>query len=85
MRKRARELGIKIGSMETGKQNQITDVPGVKVGHVTLLEDLENGECIRTGVTAILPHEGNLFKEKVPAGCFVLNGYGKSTGLVQLE
>lgn len=65
-----------------GKRNLITDVPGVKVGHVTL-EDA--GKDIHTGVTAILPHEGNLFQEKVLAGVSVINGFGKSAGLVQVE
>lgn len=65
-----------------GKRNLITDVPGVKVGHVTL-EDV--GKDIHTGVTAILPHEGNLFQEKVLAGVSVINGFGKSAGLVQVE
>lgn len=64
----------------SGKRNLITDIPGVKVGHVTI----KDGE-INTGVTAILPHGGNLFKEKVMAGCAVLNGFGKSLGLVQIE
>ena len=63
----------------SGKRNLITDIPGVKVGHATI----KDGE-INTGVTAILPHGGNLFKEKVMAGCAVLNGFGKSLGLVQI-
>lgn len=65
-----------------GKKNLLTDVPGVKVGHITL-EDQEKD--IHTGVTAILPHGGNLFKDKVMAGVSVINGFGKSTGLVQIE
>ena len=65
-----------------GKKNKITDVPGVKVGHVTLNEQAKG---IHTGVTAILPHEGNLFKEKTAAGVSVINGFGKSAGLVQIE
>lgn len=65
-----------------GKRNLITDVPGVKVGHVTLRDDEKD---IHTGVTAILPHEGNLFKDKVAAGVSVINGFGKSVGLVQIE
>lgn len=65
-----------------GRKNLITDVPGVKVGQVTL----ENSEKdIHTGVTAIFPHRGNLFREKVMAGVAVINGFGKSTGLVQVE
>lgn len=78
--KRIRDYGILIGTMETGKLNSITDVKGVKVGHVTLKD-----ENIMTGVTAILPHEGNIFKEKVMASSSVINGFGKTTGLVQLE
>src|SRR5512134_2503178 len=80
-RKRARELGIAPGILPAGKWNAITDVHGVKVGHVTLIE----GEDIRTGVTAILPHDGNLFQEKVPAGIVVGNGFGKLMGLTQVE
>jgi D-aminopeptidase len=75
--------------MEPGPLNAITDVPDVRVGHVTLIEGsgpLERGRGpIRTGVTAILPHGGNLFREKVPAGLFVLNGFGKCFGQEQIE
>ncbi len=78
--KRIRDFGISIGNIKTGKYNSITDVPGVKVGHSTL--DKEN---IKTGVTAILPHERNMFKEKVIGACHVINGFGKSTGLIQIE
>lgn len=80
-RKRVRELGITPGVLPVGKWNAITDVPGVKVGHVTLIE----GEDVRTGVTAILPHGGNLFQEKVPAGIVVGNGFGKLMGSTQVE
>ena len=80
-RKRARELGIVPGILPVGPWNSITDVRGVKVGHVTLIE----GEDIRTGVTAILPHDGNLFQEKVPAGIAVGNGFGKLMGATQVE
>src|SRR5512143_1456354 len=80
-RKRARDLGIKPGILPTGKWNAITDVPGVKVGHVTLIE----GDDVRTGVTAILPHGDNLFQDKVPAGIVVGNGFGKLTGFTQVE
>lgn len=76
-----RELGVKIGVMKTGKNNAITDVPGVKVGHKTLI----SGEDIRTGVTAIIPHEGNLFRKKVPAAIFVGNGFGKLAGYTQVK
>ena len=67
---------------EKGKRNLITDVPGVKVGHVTLQDE---GKHIHTGVTAVFPHEENLFKEKVPAAVSVINGFGKSAGLIQIE
>lgn len=77
---RARDLGIKIGVMTPGKLNAITDVSGVKVGQVTLSE----GSAVRTGVTAILPHGGNLFQEKVPAAIYVGNGFGKLAGSTQV-
>ncbi len=80
-RQRARELGIVPGIFPTGKWNAITDVAGVKVGHVTLIE----GDDIRTGVTAILPHDGNVYQDKVPAGIAVGNGFGKLTGFTQVE
>ncbi|QTD39615.1 P1 family peptidase [Sporosarcina sp. Te-1] len=70
--------------MERGKWNAITDVPGVKVGHVTLEEQREE-EYLCTGVTALLPHGGNVFEQKVRAASFVLNGFGKTAGLIQLE
>jgi D-aminopeptidase len=79
--KRARDHGIEIGIFHTGKMNAITDVPGVKVGQVTLRE----GDSVNTGVTAILPHDGNIFQQKVPAGIFVANGFGKLTGYTQVE
>lgn len=71
--------------MKKGKWNAITDVPNVKVGHVTLDEELPNEGAIRTGVTAILPHAGNLFEQKVPAASFILNGFGKTVGLIQVD
>ncbi|QNF32609.1 P1 family peptidase [Adhaeribacter swui] len=80
-RKRAREYGLKIGILPTGKNNAITDVPGVKVGHVTLT----TGENVRTGVTAIVPHASNLFQEKVPAAVYVGNGFGKLAGSTQVQ
>jgi D-aminopeptidase len=87
MNMKIRDRGIVIGRMFPAANNCITDVPGVMVGHVTLDEQLdEKGEeyaC--TGVTAILPHGGNLFREKVTAASYVLNGFGKTTGLVQLN
>lgn len=76
----ARDFGIVCGIMPTGVKNAITDVPGVQVGHHTL----RDGD-INTGVTAILPHDGNLYRRKVLAACDVVNGFGKSTGLVQIE
>lgn len=79
--KRLRDLGIQIGVMQPGLWNAITDVPGVKVGHTTLIE----GSSVRTGVTAILPHSGNLFQEKVPAAIFVGNGFGKLAGSTQVQ
>lgn len=79
--KRARDYGIEIGILRTGSYNAITDVPGVKVGQVTLRE----GDSVRTGVTAILPHDGNIFQQKVPAGIFVGNGFGKLAGFTQVE
>lgn len=78
--KRPRELGVGIGVLPTGTYNAITDVAGVKVGHVTLIK----GDSIRTGVTAILPFDGNIFQHKVPAGVFVGNGFGKLAGSTQL-
>ncbi|MCZ2151611.1 MAG: P1 family peptidase [Bryobacterales bacterium] len=80
-RQRARELGIKPGVLPPGKWNAITDVAGVRTGHVTLIE----GDSIRTGVTAILPHPGNIFQEKVPAAVFVANAFGKLAGGTQVE
>jgi D-aminopeptidase len=71
---------IIIGKMKKGPKNLITDVEGVKVGHVTL-----DDKNIKTGVTAIIPHGGNLFKEKVMASSHVINGFGKSMGIVQIE
>ena len=80
-RPRIRELGVKPGVLATGKWNAITDVEGVRVGHRTIVE----GESIRTGVTAILPHGGNLFQKKVPAAVFVGNGFGKAAGFLQVR
>ena len=78
---RARDFGIAPGPMPTGPLNAITDVPGVAVGQITL----DRGDTIRTGVTAILPHAGNIFAEKVPAGIVVANGFGKLMGLSQVR
>lgn len=79
--KRVRDYGIKIGILRPGQHNAITDVNGVKVGHVTLTE----GTQIRTGVTAILPHSGNVFQEKVPAAIYLGNGFGKLAGYSQVK
>jgi D-aminopeptidase len=80
-RPRAREIGLKVGILPTGKLNAITDVAGVLVGHQTIVQ----GENVRTGVTAILPHGGNLFREKVPGAMFVGNGFGKLMGSTQVD
>jgi len=81
VRPRAREFGLQLGTLPPGPLNAITDVAGVKVGQVTLRE----GDRVRTGVTAILPHGGNIFQDKVPAGIAVANAYGKLTGSTQVE
>ena len=78
--KRLRNFGIKIGSLKTGLRNAITDVPGVKVGHATI----DNSE-VKTGVTVIMPHEGNIFREKVIAASHVINGFGKTVGTIQIN
>jgi D-aminopeptidase len=77
---RARDLGLACGSLPPGEHNSIADVPGVTVGHTTLIE----GD-VRTGVTAVLPHGGDVFRDKVVAAAVVLNGFGKSTGLAQVN
>jgi len=79
-RPRAREFGLIVGVLPTGPLNAITDVAGVKVGQVTVIQ----GQDVRTGVTAILPHGGNIYQDKVPAGISVGNGYGKLTGVTQV-
>ncbi|HLG43659.1 MAG TPA: P1 family peptidase, partial [Nitrospirales bacterium] len=88
-RKRLRDLGIVIGRLAPGANNAITDVQGVRVGHVTLVRGagkLRPGEGpVRTGVTAILPHGGDLWREKVPAATWVLNGTGEMTGSIWIE
>jgi D-aminopeptidase len=80
-RPRVRDAGVKVGILPTGPLNAITDVSGVLVGHTTLVR----GDNIRTGVTAIIPHGGNLFREKVPGGVFVGNGFGKLAGATQVN
>lgn len=81
LRPRARDLGIRPGILQPGPLNAITDVAGVRAGHSTVVR----GQHVRTGVTVILPHGGNLFREKVPAGVFVGNGFGKLMGSTQIE
>src|SRR5438132_5554033 len=80
-RPRVRDLGVTIGALPTGPLNAITDVEGVRVGHATLIR----GDNIRSGVTAILPHGGNLFQEKVAGAIFVGNGFGKIMGTTQVD
>lgn len=78
---RVRDLGVSPGVLVPGERNAITDVDGVKVGHRTLTE----GDAVRTGVTAVLPHGGNLFREKVPAAVYTANGFGKAAGFEQVR
>ncbi len=80
-RGRARDFGVYTGILKTGKYNAITDVSGVKVGHTTVIK----GDSVRTGVTAIIPHDGNIFQDKLPAAVFIGNGFGKSMGLSQIK
>ena len=80
-RARIRSYGITPGVMTPGTWNALTDVPGVKVGHKTLTA----GDSVRTGVTVILPHEGNIFQDKVPAAVSVGNGFGKALGFTQVR
>src|SRR2546430_4668134 len=80
-RPRARDVGVVVGVLPTGPLNAITDVAGVSVGHTTLIK----GDNVRTGVTAILPHGGNLFREKVPAAVFIGNAFGKLAGSTQVN
>lgn len=79
-KKRMRDYGINTGIFRTGQYNAITDVPGVTVGHVTKIE----GEDMRTGVTAIIPHQGNIFRNKIPAAIYAGNGFGKLAGVTQV-
>jgi D-aminopeptidase len=80
-RPRASDLGLKVGILPTGPIDAITDVAGVEVGHTTIIR----GDDVRTGVTAILPHSGNLFREKVPGAVFVGNAFGKLAGSTQVN
>jgi len=88
-RSRARDIGIEIGHFETGPHNAITDVEGVMVGHCTIIKGkgklIPGKGPVRTGVTVILPHQNNPFKMKVRASAFVINGFGKPIGLIQLN
>jgi D-aminopeptidase len=81
IRQRPRDLGVVPGILQPGRLNSITDVAGVRVGHETVIR----GDSVRTGVTAILPHDGNIFREKVPGAIFVQNGFGKLTGISQVN
>jgi D-aminopeptidase len=80
-RPRAREAGVTVGVLPPGPLNAITDVAGVRVGHATVIA----GDRVRTGVTAVLPHAGNLFREKVPGAVFIGNAFGKLTGSTQVN
>jgi D-aminopeptidase len=80
-RPRARDAGVVIGVLPSGPHNAITDVAGVRVGHATVIK----GDNIRTGVTAVLPHAGNLFRDRVPGAVFVGNGFGKLMGSTQVN
>lgn len=80
-RPRARDVGLIVGILPTGPLNAITDVNDVRVGHTTVIE----GDSVRTGVTAILPHGGNIYRERVPAAIYVGNGFGKLLGITQLR
>ncbi len=79
--RRAGDIGLSIGVITPGHWDAITDVPGVRVGQVTLVA----GDSIRTGVTAVLPHDGNIFRQKVPAAVYVGNGFGKLSGTTQVQ
>ncbi|TRO47044.1 S58 family peptidase, partial [Candidatus Bathyarchaeota archaeon] len=79
-RVRARDFGVVLGDLEKGDLNAITDVEGVGVGHSTVI----SGDDVRTGVTAIVPHQGNPFEDKVIAAVDLFNAYGKATGLPQI-
>ena len=80
-RPRIRDLGVAPGILEPGYSNAITDVVGVRIGHTTIVE----GDSVRTGVTAILPHGGDIFRDKVPAAVYVGNGFGKAAGFLQVQ
>ena len=80
---RPRERGIVIGVLEPAEHNAITDVAGVRVGHVTL--NMDDGACVRTGVTAVLPHAGSMLEQPVAAAVHVINGFGKAIGTTQVD
>lgn len=80
-RKSARELGLAVGVFSPGPGNAITDVDGVRVGHVTIVR----GDTVNTGITVVLPHGGNVFREKVPGAVVVGNGFGKLAGSTQVQ
>ena len=80
-RGRARDFGVEPGILTPGKWNAITDVDGVTVGQTTVMQ----GDSVRTGVTLVMPHEGNVFQQKVPAAVFVGNGFGKAIGFTQIQ
>ncbi len=80
-RPRARDIGIEPGILPPGERNAITDIPGVSVGQITL----HSGEDVRTGVTAVVPHQGNIFQNKLPAGVYTANGFGKAAGFEQVR
>ncbi len=80
-RPRASDLGLRVGILPTGPLDAITDVAGVEVGQTTITR----GDDVRTGVTAVLPHPGNLFREKVPGAVFVGNAFGKLAGSTQVN
>lgn len=87
-RPRVRDLGIGIGEYSPGRDNSLLDLSGVKIGHTTLIRDIERKQeqkAIRTGVTAILPHSRNIYLEKVSAAANVINGYGKPIGIPQIQ
>ena len=88
-RPRAREVGVPFGYLPTGTYNAITDVAGVKVGHCTLIKGEGARQAgvgpIRTGVTAILPHSGDMFEDKVAGVVHVINGFGKAMGIAQIQ
>src|SRR5690242_21588639 len=80
-RPRVRDIGVTVGVIPPGQLDAITDVPGVRVGHTTIIR----GDDIRTGVTAILPHGGNLYQEKVPGAVVMFNAFGKLAGSTQVN